>query len=1169
MNKGTSQISRINKALDPGYFSIDERSLLELVQYTIDFAQNVNFYDDHKNIIGNWGSFLLKDSAFILAMIAATDLNQFKLNYEEIKYYPDENLKAEKFKTTTNSIYQLALNWHGQLEKTEYRGSVMKELDKLKQLIDSKEKIDQGEKLIILKENYENILGNLLYIKEKAGKNFNEEILKYGHQPHIGLLLAFFELYKYLQTDINTITKKHLDYYFQNILQQKKKHTDAHSAIIAIKLQPNRDLLTIEEGDKFNLTFEDNQQLEFSAAAISEINKAEIAEIKTLFKSSINPFGHSTEENAYLINILYEADIFPIEKNVPNSEVKEFGEFPATLGEEISHHLQAESSIKLSEVGIIVSSPTLILENGYKHIKLSFIIERQSFEKMSADMHAGRINHDLSVYKEVIPVADEFSLKDLTRFVSDALIVSVTGDEGWQLVEHCKTKIDHENRALNIDLYLDEDQNLMPYTTEIHGGEYQTSWPCIRLIMNNDAQFHPYSILKDIVIDEINIKTTVDDATNLLLSNSTGNLDNSTPFTPFGPTPLVGSFLRIQNPLIFHKNLSELTLNITWLGLPQTKGGFPAYYSAYPVPPKNEDFKAVVTQNKNNIRAKDPRKIQQVQLFDSDDEYINSEKELKINTVKLSFRDEAKSFTQENNGSPLYLVLSEPENAFGHPVFSDIYASSALKKSRLRKTAINLPNQPYTPVIERLSVSYSNWAREVMMRKQEEKDCEIRLIHIHPFGHNQVFPGPVKAQSFLFPQVNQKGNLFVGLTNVISGNIVSIGFELIPAVYIHTVVNVPVVKWQYLINNEWEPLNDLLLEDSTEGLKKTGIVKIRIPKTVQLNNTRFPKGKFWIRACYNEIENLTSRIKNVFTQAVLLTSENSNENSTSSLAGKKVTKINLTGKEGINSIKGPYELKINELIESEESFYNRVSENLRHKNRAVSNWDIERIILEKFKNIDKVRVYGKNSHPREIVKGSNIQIVVIPKNNMVNGSRSNRSKVGYSTLMEVKNYISKLVSPYAKIEVSNPVYEQLKVRCKVKFKDMQKSGYYKNVLNTELISYLSPDIESEFVEKGFEESFSKSEILNFIEKRKYVDFVTEFSVLQIVEVQGKYKIIDTAIIKKINELRTISAYAILTSAPEHQIESVNDEDLSDPKKSGIGDLSIENDFIISDSGKYL
>ena len=599
---------------------------------------------------------------------------------------------------------------------------------------------------------------------------------------------------------------------------------------------------------------------------------------------------------------------------------------------------------------------------------------------------------------------------------------------------------------------------------------------------------------------------------------------------------------------------------------------FAGYYREYPGEIDNPSFKAVITSVRNNINTTGAQAHQEIELFDTSKDYLSNEKEIVINPQDISFNNKiTHDAAIDENSSSLFIVLTSPEMAFGHQLFTEIYADAAIKSSKFRKRDIALPKQPYTPIIEHLKVNYTTAAREVMLRKQDIEDCDVKLIHIYPFGHVQVFPGPKKSRSFLFPQLDQKGNLYIGLTQVRSTDIVSIGFELIPAVYIHTVINAPTIEWQYMANNEWEPIGDLLLEDTTNGLIRSGVVKIRMPKTIQYDNTRLPLGKFWIRATYDGIQDLNSKIKNVFTQAVALISTDAVSNDIPDRHGEiKIKKIYFESKKGIDQIKGPFALEIKESDESKDSFYHEISDQLRHKNQGSSNWDIERLVLDRFKQIEKIRVYGKSNRPNELVKGSSVQIVLIPKNSLVNGARKRSLNVDFNTLLEVKEYVSQFVSPFVKVEVSNPVYEELKVRCKVKFNDIQRGGYLRNMLNSELISYLSPDIEHIDVEKGFDEAISKTEILNFIESRPYVDFVTEFSVLQLVDVQKNYKIIDTARITDIEDLRTISAYAILTSAPEHQIEIVSEEKSAKPNPSGVGDLTLESDFVISDSeGNYI
>jgi hypothetical protein len=1174
MNKGTSQNSRRNIALRGESISIDERSILDMMQFTLEYSQNVNFYNLQEQVIGKWKSFLLYDSAFVIALIAATDIKKY-ISANDIPEDLSDSIKEfEKLKNDVEKILGLIRYWSELLKKSNYNGFLQKEIDKLIAFSDKVKKplFEKNASIELLKETYENISGNIVFIKEKAIQKFEEEVSSQkNHHPHIGLLLAFFNLFKYVQGDINLLTKKHLDFYYLNLLQQQRKRLKPGTAIVGLQLQQGTEDLTVYEGEKFDFTLENKQQISFHATSTTSINKAEISEIKTFYKSDYHPFSANNDDD-FSINVLYEADILKDGKSWNESEILKSGNFPAILGEEPEHGSASENKILQSEIGLIVSSPALILEKGKQEIDLTFKITTSSF-KDTKKMFNGLINKEIEQGKLNSSDREKIKRRTIARFFSNAFLLFITTADGWKKTDRFSPRLIDSESSLVFSIHLDEQNDqLISFDPAIHEGGYDSHWPCIKILLNNDAQYHPYKFLREIIIENISVKAMVSEVTSLVLSNSSGNLDASIPFTPFGPTPVRGSFFRIQNPLILQKNLESLELTINWNGLPQSGKGFTDYYRAYPFELDNNVFKAIITQTRNTSLTSGEQHHQVFDLFDTDGEYLMNENKVQVNLMNLDFNNSISQSDHDanENAGQLFIVLTNPEIAFGHQVFTNLYASAALKSSKFKRNPVELPNQPYTPVIERLTVNYSNFAKEVMLRKLDSNTgCDIQLIHIHPFGHVQVFPGPVKSECFLLPQIRYKGNLLIGLNQVKPGEVVSIGFDLVPAVYIHTVISVPKITWEFLLNNEWVSLTNLVLEDSTVGLIKSGIVKIEIPTSVQTDNTRLPEGKFWIRAVTDGDENLNSRIKNVFTQAITLEADDPDPEIPNLEASNKILKINLEGKNGIANVWGPFSFELNEAVENEESFYYRVSEQMRHKNRVVSSWDVERIILDKFRKIDKVRVYGRNSHPKELVNGSSMQIVLIPKNKLNEGINRRSNMVDYYTLLEVKAAISQLVSPYVKVEVSNPVYEELKVRCSVKFKDQQKRGYLRNVLNNELISYLSPDIENAYIEKGFDESISKTEILNFIESRPYVDFATQLSVLQIVKVGNQYKIIDTAKIEQIEELHTISAYAILTSAPEHQIDIITDEETFDPKASGIGDFYIESDFIISDGeGKY-
>ena len=80
-----------------------------------------------------------------------------------------------------------------------------------------------------------------------------------SNNAHIGLLFTFLELFKNLQIDINKVTKKHLDYYFKNILKQSKLDLEKIKTFINIEIDENINKLIL--GDD-NLIIAVNMMME-------------------------------------------------------------------------------------------------------------------------------------------------------------------------------------------------------------------------------------------------------------------------------------------------------------------------------------------------------------------------------------------------------------------------------------------------------------------------------------------------------------------------------------------------------------------------------------------------------------------------------------------------------------------------------------------------------------------------------------------------------------------------------------------------------------------------------------------------------------------------------------------------------------------------------------------
>jgi len=1160
MNKGTSRKLRKNEVLDPNYVSIDERSLLDMIRYTLDFADFINFYGVHQNIIeGGWKKFFLHDSAFIIAEIANTKLDAFKV----------QNGRYDQMNDQMESVVKTRMQ---QLLKSNYEGSLVGEMQMLSDSIGRARKLFMNHNSTDHEKLYKKIYGDLLFIKERATKKFEEETFKSkNHFPQVGLLLAFFKLFKYIQDDINTLTQKHLDYYYRDLLGQENKMLEPHTSILALQLQQGAKDLMIHQGERFNFTMEGGHEKVFEADSTTQINTAIITDIRTLYKSEYSYYGNTAVGEKFKFNLVYDTHILEDGLNYINLKEEDNTDLPPVCGEGFLSKWESNRRVNLSKIGFLISSPALVLEKGNQSVRLIFNIIQSSYEQMIGVFQDWK-QEGKTVIKTAGGHDQTRNLKDIVR---DAFQLYITDRHGWKEVEQIKTKLDPIAPSLSISFRLpDHDENFVPLNNVLHEGGFGSDWPCVKILLKNHAVIHPYKFLEKLIVESITIKAGVVGVHDLKLSNSIGELDSSIPFTPFGPAPYVGSYLRIENPLIFQRNLARLKLKLEWNGLPRDLNGFEDHYREYPDNIQNTSFKAVISQSRNVDRTLRSQIHEPFELFGTE-EYTNrlsSERVKEVNLEKLVFNNQIDSpeVMPDVTSEPLYLVLTHPEMALGHALFSDIYSESAMKKSRFRKRHLPLPKQPYTPVLEQLTIDYANQAKEIMLRKRDDRESDIKFMHLYPFGHVQVFPSPLKSPRFLIPQLKNKGSLYLGLKHVKLTDTISIGFDLEPAVYAHTILKKPSVEWEFLVNNEWRPFAKLILEDSTEGLIKSGIVKIRMPKTVQLDNTRLTKGHFWIRAGTKDYEDLTSKIKSIFTQAVSVADVRTALEETASVyEPHKVRKINLAVEKNLAQITGPFDLRINEVIEEESAFNCRVSERLRHKNRAVSHWDFERLILDKFKQVEKVRVYGRNSYPDELVKGSSVQVVVIPVDDFANSRLRRRSYLPYDTLVEIKNYLDQFTSPHVKIEVCNPVYELLKIRCYIIVKDFTKSGHLHNELNEELINFLSPNVENTSIEKGFDTSITRTEILNFIESRIYVDKVLELSVFQIVEVGGSYKIIDSEELGGSDRLRTISPYAILTSAPQHYINIIPDE-ISLRELGHIDDVSIGSDLIISnDEGNYI
>ncbi|MEM1408357.1 MAG: hypothetical protein AAGG59_16360, partial [Bacteroidota bacterium] len=140
-----------------------------------------------------------------------------------------------------------------------------------------------------------------------------------------------------------------------------------------------------------------------------------------------------------------------------------------------------------------------------------------------------------------------------------------------------------------------------------------------------------------------------------------------------------------------------------------------------------------------------------------------------------------------------------------------------------------------------------------------------------------------------------------------------------------------------------------------------------------------------------------------------------------------------------------------------------------------------------------------------------------------------RPMTSLSMLDDIKTYVDALNPMCAEVHVRNPIYEEVKVSFEVKFL-ADDIGFFQTKLEQEIKGFLSPWSTDCAADITFGGKIHKSVILNFVEERSYVDYVSCFKMFHIVPLDP-----ENDPNKDIDEAIATTAVSILGSADTHKI----------------------------------
>ncbi len=423
-------------------------------------------------------------------------------------------------------------------------------------------------------------------------------------------------------------------------------------------------------------------------------------------------------------------------------------------------------------------------------------------------------------------------------------------------------------------------------------------------------------------------------------------------------------------------------------------------------------------------------------------------------------------------------------------ILDDIDLGDFFSGSFGEKTVV-IPNEPWTPVIKEMSIDY----------KATAAITDIDLIHLYPYTGTYKTE-ELETQPSLFPTFCDEGNLHLGLKDLQPGSNLNILFQLAEATA-DSESQKEDIQWYYLENNTWKLLRTgfEVLEDATEGLTTSGIIRFALPGNMTSENTVLPKGLHWIKAAIPINSRSVAETIGIFTQAVRATFTNYEANDKQrldeTLPAASLTKLKVADT-AVKKITQPYETFGGRVPEETGQYYVRVSELLRHKGRAIQKFDYERLVLDAFPQVFKAKCINhsfaldahkyRNDHP---VAPGYVLLAVIPDMNKLRAMQQFEPRVPVSMLESIQQYIAKKTSPFVRLRVMNPRYEKVQFCLRVKLYIGKDEHFYKEKLQEDLREFLAPWAVGVYDKLTFGQCINRSDIIRFLESRDYLDYIIE------------------------------------------------------------------------------
>jgi hypothetical protein len=376
-------------------------------------------------------------------------------------------------------------------------------------------------------------------LKEDISKILLDIKVEKNLTPHITLFVCFLKILELSKKRFNLITKKHLDFFYQEILQIEKLPAQA---------------------DKVHILFELAQKsIEERIIAQTELDAGKDPSGKKLMYKTTEELIANKTNIAYLKSVYNDIKLGEIKySEIANSldgkgeplkeEAKYWFPFGYTSAEE------NYTELANAKLGFALASELFNLQEGERNIDITI-----TFNELF-DFNAGLVTAEDLLNNSSIFCSGEKNWLGSFKLIPNS---NITGNQ------------------LRLVFQISKDTPaIVNYNQKKLGEYFTTSHPIIRFLINTE-NIKGHTLFRNLVtktINNINVKIDVKEVKSLLLESDTGVLNAEKPFYPFTTQPIKDSTFIINYPEVFSKKWKNIDLNIKWKNTPKS---FVTHYFAY------------------------------------------------------------------------------------------------------------------------------------------------------------------------------------------------------------------------------------------------------------------------------------------------------------------------------------------------------------------------------------------------------------------------------------------------------------------------------------------------------------------------------------------------------------------------------------------------------------